>query len=450
MALILVRRAWMFLVLPVVIGGMCLAAEDGESEDDYFNFFREFVDSVEQIDRNYVKEVDRKKLLQAAIRGMVNELDPYSSYIPPRQIDRFNQEIDQEFGGVGIQVQIDPETERLMVSSPLPGTPAYKAGVLAGDIIIDIDGTSTKGMTLDEAVKLMKGRAGEPVTLKVAHRGREKIESITVVRDIIQLQTVLGDRYGKGDEWEYFLEGEDKIAYVRLSHFSRRTAQELRGVVRDLVEGGMKGMILDLRFNPGGLLSQAAAICDMFIESGVIVSTKGRNTPERVWEARRGGTFDSFPMVILVNRFSASASEIVSACLQDHDRAVIIGERTWGKGSVQTVIDLGQGNSALKLTTAGYYRPSGKNIHRYPDTKEDEEWGVMPNEGYEVRFTDQDFVAYSGYSRQRDIIGEAKGEPVEFDDPQLAKAIEYLNGVLHPEAEKESSEPAEAEKPVAP
>src|SRR5262249_6886050 len=186
--------------------------------------------------------------------------------------------------------------------------------------------------------------------------------------------------------------------------FSRETTAELRRALAQLEKEGLKGLIVDLRFNPGGLLSTAIEVSDLFIASGRIVSTKGRNTPERVWDAQKEGTFEGFPMVALVNHYSASASEILSACLQDHQRAVVIGERTWGKGSVQNVIELEGGKSALKLTTASYHRPSGKNIHRFPDAKESDEWGVMPDPGFELKLNLAQTERLIRYRHDRDIL----------------------------------------------
>jgi len=397
-------------------------------EDQYYDLFREFVDTFEQIDRNYVKEVDRKELMRAAIQGMLTELDPYSSYIPPADLADFTQGIEQEFGGIGIQVQIDPETRRLTVVTPLPGTPAYRAGVLSGDVIMEVEGESTEGFTVEDAVKKLKGKAGEEVTIGVLHKGSESVEQIKLVREVIQVATVLGDRYNDDGTWDFMLDDDTKIGYVRLTHFSRRTGEELREALEQMQSKGMKGLVLDLRFNPGGLLSEAVEVCDLFLEKGTIVSTKGRNVPERSWEAHQPGTYSGFPIAVVINRYSASASEIVSACLQDNERAVVVGERSWGKGSVQNVIDLGSGASALKLTTASYLRPNGHNIHRFPDSKEEDEWGVKPDEGLAVRFSDDEMRDYLIGRRKRDVIGSDETNTPK--DQQLDAALAYLREKL--------------------
>jgi carboxyl-terminal processing protease len=419
---------WLLILSLVVVLNLTTAQDKKKSkEEEYHELMQLFVDTFEQVERNYVKDIDRRKLLEAALTGMVRELDPYSSYISPEELARFNQSVEQEFGGVGIQVQPDPRTRRILVISPLPDTPAYHAGVRAGDIVMTVEGEDTENMPLSRAVQLMKGPAGGEVSIKVRHMGETEVKEIKIKRAIITVRSVLGDHYHKDGSWEHMLDDKKKIGYIRLTQFGRQSADELAEALDGLKDKGMKGLVLDLRFNPGGLLSQAVRISDLFIESGIIVSTEGKNSRKREWRATRSGTFKDFPMVILVNRFSASASEIVSACLQDHDRAIVVGERSWGKGSVQNVIGLESGASALKLTTAGYMRPSGKNIHRFPDSKPTDEWGVHPNDGLNVRFTGAEMALYDKYRRGRDVLSD-KGPPKsDFKDRQLVKALEQLD-----------------------
>ena len=404
--------------------------------DEYYELMKLFVDSFEQIERNYVKDVDRKQLMQAAIRGMVQQLDPYSNYISPDELKRFNQDVEQEFAGIGIQVQIDPKTKRLMVMTPLPGTPAYKTGVKSGDLIMEIESKSTEGVTLEDAVKLLQGKPGTDVTIGVKHAMQDKIEQIKITRAIIQVSTVLGDTHNADDSWNFMLDAENKIAYIRLTHFGRRSADELQEALELLKNEGLKGLVLDLRFNPGGLLGQATKIADLFLESGTIVSVKGRNTENRVWTAEKEGTFSGFPMAVLINRFSASASEIVSAALADHKRAVLVGERSFGKGSVQNVIELDSGNSALKLTTAQYLRPNGRNIHKFPGAKDEEEWGVTPDKEHLIEFTTKELQDYLEYRRQRDLLGKDGPPKSEFVDRQLNDALAYLKAQLSDEKKK--------------
>tara|TARA_R110000850_G_scaffold66972_17_gene148866 strand:+ start:20537 stop:21982 length:1446 start_codon:yes stop_codon:yes gene_type:complete len=422
-------------------------SSEKEKDDDYYQMMKLFADTYEQIERNYVKDIDRRILVEAAIRGMVQELDQYSNYISPRDLSRFNQVVEQEFGGIGIQVHIDENNGRLTVMTPLPGTPAYKAGIRAGDVIDSIEGKTTKGFTLPEAIKILKGRAGESVSMSVIHKGTEEVIPLTVTRELIHVATVLGDTYKSDDSWDYMLDKKEKIGYIRLTHFSRHSSEELQAAIEDLQKQGMKALILDLRFNPGGLLSQATEISDMFIKSGKIVSTQGRNSRDRKWEATAEGTYDGFPMAVLVNRYSASASEIVSACLQDHKRAVIVGERTWGKGSVQNVIELEEGDSALKLTTASYHRPSGKNIHRFPGAKDTDVWGVTPDDKYRLRLTDEELEAFGEYRRKRDILDHNAKLDNEFKDKQLDLALDYIKSALNEKTKSAAKEDAQkAEK----
>ncbi len=425
------------LMMCLTFSPLAVAQQKKSAEDrlkDNYELMRMFAETFEQIDQNYVKDIDRRELMEAAIQGMLRRLDRYSSYIPRKQMTRFNESVEQEYGGIGIQV--DASRGRLEVVTPLPGGPAYFKGVRAGDLIVEINGESTRGFSIDDAVARLKGPRGGEVEIGVRRSNSDPeapIERIKLVRDIIQVSTVRGEQYTDGD-WDYMLDEKKKIGYVRLTHFSRHSADELQAAMESLREQGMKGLVLDLRNNPGGLLSQAVRISDMFVEEGLIVSTKGRSVREQSWRARKDGTFSGFPMAVLVNRISASASEIVSACLQDSKRAVVVGERTWGKGSVQNVIDLEEGQSALKLTTASYYRPSGRNIHRFPDSKQEDEWGVQPDDGFKVRFSIDEFEKWGAAQRARDIIQQGKkpetSETPAFADKQLEKALEYIGGKL--------------------
>ncbi len=469
------RPLWLALLLGCLLPGVALSQDleedttaapelveepSGEAlkptERDY-ELFRLFVDTFDQVERNYVEEIDRRELMEAAIQGLLTKLDPYSNYVSPEEIANFRTSIENKFGGIGIQVGLEDGT--LTVLSPLVDTPAYRAGIHAGDQIVAIEGESTKGMSLNDAVKLLKGEVGTSVTvtIKPAYVGENR--DVKLTREIVRVETVLGDARNPDDTWNWFLDRDNKIGYIRVSSFGSETARDVRDAVRQLKREGMQGLILDLRFNPGGLLDAAIKMCDLFIEEGRIVSTKGRNVRERAWEAHRPGTFGDFPMVVLVNRYSASASEVVSACLQDHERAVIIGERTWGKGSVQNVVELEGGRSALKLTTASYHRPSGKNIHRGNNEDEDAEWGVMPNDGFEVKLDGEEVRKMLEARRLRDRLdwteeqaqAEAAGDdPTQVERPlpeahidgQLAKALEYLKSQLDEGLAEGDAEPA--------
>jgi carboxyl-terminal processing protease len=383
------------------------AATRKKMEEEYFELYLSLADTLDQVERNYVKPIDRRELMEAAIKGMLSKLDPYSSYIPPEEISGFRTSVESQFGGVGIQIAIDGG--QLKVISPLVGTPAYRAGVQAGDRITKIEGETTRNLTLEDAVKKLKGEIGTSVTLTVQHPFSGKEDTVTLTRETVHVDTVLGDSRNKDDSWNYMLDPDKKIGYIRLTAFSRDTDTDLKKALEQLKQQKVRGLVLDLRFNPGGLLGSAVAVSDLFVKDGRIVSTKGRNTEERVWDAVKGWKFENVPMVVLANRYSASASEIVAACLQDHDRAVVIGERTWGKGSVQNVVELEAGQSALKLTTATYTRPNGHNIHRFPDAKETDEWGVKPNDGLEVKLSNSEMGDLLLHRRDRDIVPAKQG-----------------------------------------
>jgi carboxyl-terminal processing protease len=385
-------------------------------DDQYYELFRSFADTVDQVERNYVQEVDRHELMEAAIKGVLSKLDPYSSYIGREEFGGFKTAVESQFGGIGIQITIDDG--QLKVLSPLVGTPAYRAGIQAGDRITKIEGKPTKGIDIEAAVRQLKGEAGTSVTFTVLHTLDNREETVTLKREVIHVDTVMGDRRKANDEWEFMLDSDKRIGYIRLTAFSRDTAEDLKEALDELTAGsGLRGLVLDLRFNPGGLLNSAVDVSDLFLADGTIVSTKGRAVPERKWEAKKDGTYEGFAMVVLLNRYSASASEIVSAALQDHKRAIVIGERSWGKGSVQNVIELESGKSALKLTTASYQRPNGHNIHRFPDAKDTDEWGVKPNDGYEIRLPDRELRRLVEYRRQRDIL-VAKPRTAPAEQPQ--------------------------------
>jgi carboxyl-terminal processing protease len=443
------RRAWVCVWLLLVFTGpafvgRALADEVKKPSEEDYELYQVFADTLDQVERNYVKDVSRRELMEAAIHGILNKLDPYSNYISPEDIGRFKSSVENQFGGIGIQ--IGPENGQLKIISPLVGTPAYRAGLESGDVILEIDGKSAEGISMDDAVKQLKGEAGTKVALTIRHPGSANKETLTITRELVRVETVLSDRRKGDDSWDFMLDHDKHIGYIRVSAFSRDTAQDLKKALVELEREGLKGLILDLRFNPGGLLTSAIEVSDLFVADGKIVSTKGRNTAERVWEAQKEGTFEGFKMVVLVNHYSASASEIVAACLQDNHRAVIIGERTWGKGSVQNVIELEGGKSALKLTTAGYHRPNGKNIHRFPDAKDTDEWGVMPDEGYEVKLNGAQTGHLIEYRHKRDILVSKRAKSAGKDEV----AADVKPAELKAKADEPSSDAAKTDPSAKP
>jgi len=394
--------------------------------------------AMRQIDQRYFEPVEERELFEGAVEGMVHRLDQrfddrHSVYISAAELPEFEEDLKQEFGGVGIEIVLSQDTRQLTVLSPLYGSPAYEAGIRAGDRVLAIDGHSTQGLSLQDAQQRVRGPLGTSVVLTVLHEGEDKPVDVAVVRATIQVDTVLGDRRNADGSWNFFLEGHDRIGYLQITFFTDKTADEVRRALEWLAEHDLRGLVLDLRGNPGGFLDSAVDVCDMFIDSGVIVTTRGRQGRLfREFNATAPGTFDGFPVAVLVNRGSASASEIVAGCLQDHGRAVVVGQRTYGKGTVQELIDLQSGYGMLKLTTAQYQRPSGRNINRAKKDEKDPDWGVHPDPGFEVTITPEEWDKLLQARRRRDAIrpSENPEAPTKQEDdpvdPQLNKAVECV------------------------
>lgn len=434
------------------VGALALIGWDGSEgapQDEMMELYGVFVDAVEQVEANYVKSVPRKQLIESALRGMLEELDPHSSYFTESEWSQFRRQLEGSFTGIGVSVELDPESRRLKVLAPLPGSPAYEAGILPGDQILSVDGKSTEGLSRDQAVEALQGRPGTAVTLSILHRNADQPVDVTINRAVISLPSVLGDARKEDDSWDFMLDKDRKIGYVRITNFIDDTAEDLKAALEQLKAEGMRGLVLDLRDDPGGLLTAATAVVDLFVKEGKIVTTKGRNQRDEVFEAEEEGTFDDFPMAVLVNQHSASASEIVAAALQDHKRATVVGQRSFGKGSVQNVLPLDNGRSILKLTVRTYWRPSGKNIHRFPEAKESDEWGVSPDDGLEVKLTPEEYRAWAESRRRRDQISRLNPAEPKPDaatmkdvkptpDKQLDKAVEVVKGLI---AEKAAEAP---------
>ena len=308
-----------------------------------------FGEVLEKINKEYVDEVDQSKSMDAAINGLLQSLDPYSAYMTPESFEGMQTETSGKFGGLGIEVGM--EAGVIKVISPIDNTPASKAGLKAGDYIVKIDGVQVQGKSLMDAVDLMRGLVGSSIEITVRRRGVKKALIFNITREIIQVQSVKSELI------------DNNIGYIRLTSFNENSSNQIKEKVKKLnKDKNLKGYILDLRNNPGGLLSQAIEISDFFLENGEIVSTKGRKISEnRKWFAKKGDIIDGKTLIVLINYGSASASEIVAGALKDHKRAIIIGENSYGKGSVQSIIPL-KNKGAIRLTIAKYYLPSGKSI----------------------------------------------------------------------------------------
>lgn len=366
------RIAWLISVALLAALALSVPGTLAQRDDDY-KFVRALVDIHRLVSANFVEPVQDERLREAAINGMLNSLnDPFTIYVPPRQHEAFEQMLEGSFKGVGIELNQKPDGV-VEIVTPIEGSPAFNAGALAGDVLLKVDGKDLAGMRLPEVIKLIKGPLGTEVTLTVRHTTGEVVD-LTMKRAEIIVPTLKGLRRDGNNSWNWFISDDPKIAYVRLTQFTPDSADKLRDLLTDLLRQGMTGLVFDLRFNPGGRLDEAIKLVDLFIEEGVIVKTKGRSRPEQVATAKSEGTLPRFHMVVLVNEHSASASEVVAGSLLDNRRAVIIGERTYGKGSVQEPIPL-DGGGDLKLTVAYYYLPSGRLVHRLKDATN---WGVEP------------------------------------------------------------------------
>lgn len=396
------RRNLIVLLLVAAVSWLCY---ERASRNRYAATLTEAMNIVSA---RYISPVEPRVLFEGAMDGMIGKLDPYSAYTSPEEFDQFQQQMDGEFTGIGIVVETHAESGRLAVLDALIGKPAYQKGIRAGDLLLAIDGKDTKDVPLREAVGLIRGREGTKVKVKVQHVGREDAVEHELERATIPLESVLGDARNQEGKWVFRLADHPRIGYIRVVNFGERTEEEFRQALASYRRHGasIDGLILDLRYNPGGLLDAANAVCDALLDKGLIVTTRGRSGVVLEEHSAEAGTDlpVDVPLVVLVDRLSASASEIVAACLQDHGRAAVAGQRSWGKGTVQNVIELEGGRSAIRLTIGSYRRPSGKEIHKWKDAKESDEWGVRPDDGLEALLTNHqnDLIVYA--RRRRDLI----------------------------------------------
>ena len=333
------------------------------SENDIYKKIDLFGEVLEKINKEYVDEIDQSESMDSAINGLLQSLDPYSAYMSPKIFNEMQTETSGEFGGLGIEVSM--ESGVVKVISPIDDTPASRAGIKAGDYIVKIKDTQVQGKTLSEAVDLMRGPVGSSIELTVRRRGVKKALTFNIIREVIEIQSVKTDLL------------EDNIGYIRLTSFNENSGEQRENKIKDLEKKqNIKAYILDLRNNPGGLLSQAIRISDFFLDNGEIVSTKSRKASEnKKWFAKKGDLTKGKTLLVLINYGSASASEIVAGALKDHKRAIILGENSYGKGSVQSIIPL-KNEGAIRLTVAKYYLPSGKSISEVgvsPDIEVNEE-----------------------------------------------------------------------------
>ena len=394
------------------------------------------------------EDLDENKDADVAILMMMASLnDPYSVYYDKETVRKMASALRGRFPGVGIQIRRDAVHDALLVVSPIKGSPAFKGGVQAGDLIVGVvrtvnnDGTplpkgaqteySTKGMKTDDAIAIITGKPGTPITLVLERDGKEM--KVDLRRNWVNVETVLGVKRDDKAEWDFSIDDRNKIGYIRLTQFTGTSAGDLRVAIDGLKKKGLNGLVLDLRGNPGGYLTSAKNICEMFVGKEKLVTVKPRDGTESRTVTHRGTTSGdkSFDLAILINGHSASASEIVAACVQDHERATIIGERSYGKGSVQDVVDFRETNGEIKLTIARYYPPSDRNIDKLAaeQDKSITDWGVHPDKGFEVKLTREETSDLETLMRDLEIIPTATGKKAAVDeskDKQLKVALEFL------------------------
>ena len=398
-------------LLPLLAGtfffaGFLAGASKSPTEEDEYSYLKLFTDVLKIVKENYVEEPKIKDLIYGALSGMVSSLDPFSSFFPPDKYKEFMEETEGEFGGVGIEISM--EKGRPIVVAPIEGTPAFKAGLRAGDIILAVDGEDTFGKSLLEIVKKIRGKPGTKVKLTIMRKGLDKPITVEITRAIIKIESVKYTKYGD-------------IGYVKLTQFQHYTSRDLRKALKDLFSQGIRGLVVDLRNNPGGLLSEAVKVSDLFLPEGkLIVYTKGRRDEEKYYAKEPALIPPQLPVVVLINKGSASASEIVTGALQDHHRAIIVGEKSFGKASVQNIIPLEDG-SAIKITVAYYYTPSGRLIHGK---------GIDPD--IKVAMDEKTWEKLAQTIRKMRIEGNGKKVILLPDiDVQLKKAFEVIEEKLN-------------------
>jgi len=424
-----------FICLLFLLAGAQIAigeAESPEAEALPLSELRTFTEIFAKIKSDYVEQVDDKELLKNAIHGMLEGLDPHSTYLDGDSYKDLQEGTSGEFGGLGIEVGM--ENGFVKVISPIDDTPAYKAGIKAGDLIIKLDDRSVKGMSLNDAVDIMRGKPGDPITLTIIRENEEKPLIITIVRDIIKIKSVRFETLEPG------------FGYLRISSFQSHTVEGLRQAIDQLKKDNsekLKGVILDLRNNPGGILNAAVGVSDMFLNKGMIVYTEGRIKNSKLkFNAKPNAKLPDVPLIVLVNGGSASASEIVAGALQDHGRGIIMGEKTFGKGSVQTVLPMNN-NAALKLTTARYYTPNGRSIQASgitPDIIIDKVKISRIEETFSASVKEADLIGHLDNGQEEAPVTEGDEEleedtskeealPLSSRDYELYEALNVLKGL---------------------
>jgi len=414
------------LIIAIVVPGCLLAfaAQDRTGQG------KRFAEVIQQINNRHFQTVDSEQLFNAAMDGVFRTLDDRSEFIEAVDLEKYNKELTKEFAGIGVELNADPLSGDISVVAPVFGGPAWRAGIRSGDLIDSVNGVAASGLNLSEIVTQFRGEAGSAVNLRIRKKnmsdtGLPVYQNITILRQNIIVESIRGDRRLPSGAWDWWLEGESDIAYLRITYFSNQTGSQCSDILKDLAsENELKGLIIDLRGNTGGILESGISVCDLFLEDELIVAiTNAKNSDrfgpkkqiQQEWKASPGKILQGVPIAVLIDEFTANVSEIVAACLQDCGRATIVGSRSFGNASVQTVTVLSSGSGAIRLTTNEYQRPSGAHLNRLSTSHDSDSWGVRPNSNFAFSPTRQQLENWISWRRQRDL-GRVR-QPNESVDP---------------------------------
>jgi len=439
-------------VIGVISFGFYRIALLASQQDSIYRTYAPLVEVDALIHQKYVEPIEDDRLVDGAIRGMMLELDPYSGYIAPDELAAYRHSAAGRYIGIGVHLGM--HDGQLTVIAPIEQSPAEEAGILAGDVVLAIDNVPAERLSVADANRMISGNPGTNVTLKIRHPAGGTIETLHISRAPIELYSVKGYRRNGHGQWDYLIEPQTGIAYIRVSNFHESTAEEFDAALDDIRSAEARGLVLDLRFNPGGSLRSAVAMVDRFVEDGLIVSTVTRHQAVDEYRARPEGTFAPIPLSVLINSGSASASEIMAGSLQAHDRAVIVGTRSFGKGVVQAVTELTSHRAAISLTVAHYRLPNGRIIHKTAANAHTDEWGVLPDIAVPI-LAEEDLAIQRRRSEvdrstpERDGKTEDAAEngthaepPGVLIDAQLAAALDVVRTRIAAPLEEQAPEPA--------
>jgi carboxyl-terminal processing protease len=429
------------LIVAIVVPGCLLAC----AAQDRTGQGKRFSEVIQRIDKGYFRTVDTEQLFQAAMEGVFRKLDDRSEFIEPSKFKNYERDFKKEFAGIGVELDTEPSSGDIIVVAPVYGGPAWRAGIRSGDRIISVENIKTSGRTLSEVVSQFRGVVGSKVDLcikkqGVSQNGLSAVQDVTISRQNITIESVRGDRRLPGGKWNWWLEGEPNIVYLRISHFGNRTGLEIAQLIEKLVFNQVpKGLVIDLRGNSGGMLQAGIAVCDLFLGDGLIAAVandrlkdrSNRKQLQQEWAATPGQVLEGIPIAILVDEFTASVAEIVAASLQDHKRATIVGSRSFGNASVQTITTLSNGSGAIQLTTNEYQRPSGTSLNRLSTSRDSDAWGVRPDSNFAFSPTRKQLEDWITWRQDRDRVRSSQTD-VALDpgellprnaDPVLGRAL---------------------------